>query len=254
MVKLIARAIVLLALVGVPARAFAQLSIVVDSAPLLTPMTQGTTGDGTPLPDTMEQEFAFDTGFMSQERVMEAFNQLVAAFPPAGIDRAPDAARAKTILAGVDKIPRGLIQRLDTVGELIEGGSESTVTTCAVCWEKLLEDGLFTSQVPETNSEQTGATAGPPPGPTSDTQGEDDQESTPSEIVALPCRHLFHSSCLLPWLSRKTTCPSCRFNLDPEDLTWRPRRPRPVNLAHPLGATAREYLNASRNYESSYIL
>ncbi|KAL5501380.1 hypothetical protein ACEPAH_8640 [Sanghuangporus vaninii] len=44
------------------------------------------------------------------------------------------------------------------------------------------------------------------------------------KVVSLPCAHVFHSSCLLPWFSRpgQTTCPVCRFNVDPENLSYRP--------------------------------
>ncbi|EJD38916.1 hypothetical protein AURDEDRAFT_154023 [Auricularia subglabra TFB-10046 SS5] len=44
---------------------------------------------------------------------------------------------------------------------------------------------------------------------------------TSADILALPCRHAFHAQCLLPWLSRRTTCPSCRLDLDPDSLTLR---------------------------------
>lgn len=42
------------------------------------------------------------------------------------------------------------------------------------------------------------------------------------KIVALPCAHAFHASCLMPWFSRprQATCPTCRFNIDPDDLTY----------------------------------
>lgn len=36
------------------------------------------------------------------------------------------------------------------------------------------------------------------------------------KVVALPCTHVFHDSCLLPWFQNRATCPSCRFDLDPE--------------------------------------
>lgn len=36
------------------------------------------------------------------------------------------------------------------------------------------------------------------------------------EVVALPCAHVFHHSCLFPWFQNRSTCPSCRFDLDPE--------------------------------------
>lgn len=43
----------------------------------------------------------------------------------------------------------------------------------------------------------------------------------PPAILAFPCpgMHLYHDSCISPWLSRKTTCPSCRFDIDPNSLT-----------------------------------
>lgn len=45
-----------------------------------------------------------------------------------------------------------------------------------------------------------------------------------SFIHAFPCAHLFHTTCLFPWLSIKTTCPTCRFDIDPHSLTLRIRQ------------------------------
>ncbi|PAV17466.1 pa domain-containing [Pyrrhoderma noxium] len=61
----------------------------------------------------------------------------------------------------------------------------------------------------------------------------EDEGPTLPKVVSLPCAHIFHSSCLLPWFSRpgQTTCPVCRFNIDPENLTYKPpRNMRPSNL------------------------
>jgi len=33
------------------------------------------------------------------------------------------------------------------------------------------------------------------------------------KIRKLPCKHIFHDSCILPWLDSHITCPNCRFNL-----------------------------------------
>lgn len=52
----------------------------------------------------------------------------------------------------------------------------------------------------------------------------------PPKIVSLPCAHVFHAACLIPWFSRprQTTCPTCRFNIDPENLTYVRRRRAPA--------------------------
>ena len=35
-------------------------------------------------------------------------------------------------------------------------------------------------------------------------------------IIELPCKHPFHSPCILPWLKQNGTCPSCRYQLVPQ--------------------------------------
>ncbi|CAI0472515.1 unnamed protein product [Linum tenue] len=44
------------------------------------------------------------------------------------------------------------------------------------------------------------------------------------DVCELPCRHLFHWSCILPWLVKRNTCPCCRFQLPTEDVGGEIRR------------------------------
>ncbi|KAL5760584.1 hypothetical protein ACOSQ2_019422 [Xanthoceras sorbifolium] len=40
-----------------------------------------------------------------------------------------------------------------------------------------------------------------------------DEFCAQSEAKQLPCKHLYHSHCILPWLSLHSSCPLCRFQL-----------------------------------------
>lgn len=41
-------------------------------------------------------------------------------------------------------------------------------------------------------------------------------EEQQDELIMMPCKHLFHLDCLLPWLRSNGTCPVCRVSLVPE--------------------------------------
>ncbi|KAF8326397.1 uncharacterized protein EI90DRAFT_1950293 [Cantharellus anzutake] len=36
------------------------------------------------------------------------------------------------------------------------------------------------------------------------------------ETISLPCKHIFHDECILPWIRQSGTCPVCRYELVPQ--------------------------------------
>jgi hypothetical protein len=141
-----------------------------------------------------------------------------------------DPERARKLINGLEEVPLGLVRRLERIGgtDDEDGGRD---TMCAICWDQLLDDaGFKDNDSKESTSDDTNI---------SDSAEPSLRESTPSpgsasqdavskhpKIVSLPCAHIFHADCLIPWFSRprQTTCPTCRFNIDPENLTRSRRR------------------------------
>ncbi|VVB00739.1 unnamed protein product [Arabis nemorensis] len=41
-----------------------------------------------------------------------------------------------------------------------------------------------------------------------------------NETTQLPCLHLYHAHCIVPWLSARNSCPLCRFELPTDDKDY----------------------------------
>lgn len=120
-----------------------------------------------------------------------------------------DMERAKELLDGLEKVGYDLVRRY----EKIRGDGHDI---CAICRE------LLTAPIQEE-----------PPGDVDPDALWNLQASealpfksleVECNIHAFPCAHLFHTDCLSPWLCIKTTCPTCRLDIDPHSLTLRVRR------------------------------
>lgn len=148
-----------------------------------------------------------------------------------------DPVRAKRLVKGLEVVNAGLVKRMRKIGE---GNADGAI--CAICWDALLEeDGEITPHsVAEAPLWDATSNRGQPTNAEPDATNPAEPESEPEEplprIIALPCSHVFHSACLVPWFSRpkQTTCPSCRFNVDPDNLTYEPpRRPQSDSRQQP---------------------
>jgi len=115
----------------------------------------------------------------------------------------PDSSRAEILLGGLEPIPKDLVARYQS---LTGGDDPHESATCPVCHESLLsaQNDLPVPVIEEANL--TYLTQLP-------------FHLTTEEVLSMPCMHLFHWQCLSPWLAIKTTCPTCRFDIDPRSLT-----------------------------------
>ena len=137
-----------------------------------------------------------------------------------------DPARARRLVKGLEAVNEGLVKRMRKISE---GNTDGAI--CAICWDALLEEDApdtgtgrhlwdATSDRGQSSSQEIDATN------PAESEPEPEPEEPLPKIITLPCSHVFHSACLVPWFSRpkQTTCPTCRFNVDPDNLTYEPPR------------------------------
>lgn len=64
-----------------------------------------------------------------------------------------------------------------------------------------------------------------------------DEWEAGQEALEMPCGHLYHKDCLLPWLERANTCPSCRYPLFTEDAEFNKKVERDLSTRTPHALT-----------------
>ena len=138
-----------------------------------------------------------------------------------------DPVRARKLVKGLEAVNEGLVKRMRKISD---GNADGAI--CAICWDALLEEDVGITPDAGSGEHRWNNTSDSGRATNQDTNATDTIEPEPEpqeplpKVIALPCSHVFHSACLVPWFSRpkQTTCPTCRFNVDPENLTYEPPR------------------------------
>ncbi|CBQ68674.1 conserved hypothetical protein [Sporisorium reilianum SRZ2] len=73
------------------------------------------------------------------------------------------------------------------------------------------------------------------PSPTEAGDAQKDEEQQQEDLISMPCGHIFHVDCLVPWLRLHGTCPVCRISIakprEEESSSSAAAQPQPTSAA-----------------------
>jgi E3 ubiquitin-protein ligase RNF115/126 len=90
-------------------------------------------------------------------------------------------------------------------------GSPPASKTAIESLEKIIVDGLNKNEIGKEGSCENCSVC------------KDDFEVT-QMILKLPCKHIFHEDCIMPWMKERNSCPTCRFELATDDPDYEARK------------------------------
>ncbi|KAI5081289.1 hypothetical protein GOP47_0004472 [Adiantum capillus-veneris] len=61
-----------------------------------------------------------------------------------------------------------------------------------------------------------------------------------AEVQQMPCKHIYHPDCILPWLAQHNSCPICRFELPTDDADYEARKRQSFPGNSNVNTTARQ--------------